>query len=39
MSARVQNHITGRLSLRPPPAESISKLATSVIHLFKCHEG
>ena len=26
MSARVQNHITGRLSLRPPQAESLEKL-------------
>ncbi|MDP1559392.1 MAG: DEAD/DEAH box helicase family protein [Nitrosomonas sp.] len=26
MNARVQNHITGRLSLRPPQAESLSKL-------------
>ncbi|CAM5316106.1 DEAD/DEAH box helicase [Thauera mechernichensis] len=26
MSARVQNHITGRLSLRPPQAESLAKL-------------
>ena len=26
MSARVQNHITGRLSLRPPQAESLTRL-------------
>lgn len=26
MSARVQNHITGRLSLRPPQAESLARL-------------
>lgn len=26
MNTRVQNHITGRLSLRPPQAESLSKL-------------
>lgn len=26
MSARIQNHITGRLSLRPPQAESLAKL-------------
>ena len=26
MSARVQNHVAGRLSLRPPQAESLAKL-------------
>lgn len=26
MSARIQNHITGRLSLRPPQAESLTRL-------------
>lgn len=26
MNARVQNHVTGRLSLRPPQAESLTKL-------------
>ena len=26
MSARVQNHVTGRLSLRPPQAESLARL-------------
>lgn len=26
MSARIQNHISGRLSLRPPQAESLAKL-------------
>lgn len=26
MSARVQNHVTGRLSLRPPQAESLTRL-------------
>jgi type III restriction enzyme len=30
MSARVQNHITGRLSLRPPQAESLAKLAQAL---------
>ena len=30
MSARVQNHITGRLSLRPPQAESLSRLARAL---------
>jgi len=27
MSARVQNHISARLSLRPPQAESLARLA------------
>jgi type III restriction enzyme len=26
MNARVLNHVTGRLSLRPPQAESLTKL-------------
>jgi type III restriction enzyme len=26
LNARVQNHVTGRLSLRPPQAESLTKL-------------
>ncbi len=30
MNARVQNHITGRLSLRPPQAESLAKLKQSL---------
>lgn len=30
MNARVQNHITGRLSLRPPQAESLSKLVHTI---------
>lgn len=30
MSTRVQNHITGRLSLRPPQAESLAKLARAL---------
>ena len=30
MSARVQNHITGRLSLRPAQAESLSKLVRAL---------
>ena len=30
MSARVQNHITGRLSLRPPQAESLARLARAL---------
>lgn len=30
MSARVQNHITGRLSLRPPQAESLARLARAI---------
>ena len=30
MNARVQNHITGRLSLRPPPAESLARLAGAI---------
>ncbi|HQN47115.1 MAG TPA: DEAD/DEAH box helicase family protein, partial [Rugosibacter sp.] len=30
MNARVQNHITGRLSLRPPQAESLSKLVRAL---------
>ncbi len=30
MNARVQNHITGRLSLRPPQAESLSMLARAI---------
>ncbi len=30
MSARVQNHVTGRLSLRPPQAESLTKLARAL---------
>ena len=30
MSARVQNHITGRLSLRPPQAESLAKLVRAI---------
>jgi type III restriction enzyme len=30
MSARVQNHIAGRLSLRPPQAESLARLAHAI---------
>ena len=30
MNARVQNHITGRLSLRPPQAESLARLKQSL---------
>ncbi|MBU2732922.1 DEAD/DEAH box helicase [Acidithiobacillus ferridurans] len=30
MSARVQNHIAGRLSLRPPQAESLSRLVRAI---------
>ncbi|MCL2658181.1 MAG: DEAD/DEAH box helicase family protein [Betaproteobacteria bacterium] len=30
MSSRVQNHIIGRLSLRPPQAESLQKLAQAI---------
>jgi type III restriction enzyme len=30
MSARVQNHINGRLSLRPPQAESLTKLVRAL---------
>lgn len=30
MSARIQNHITGRLSLRPPQAESLARLARAI---------
>jgi len=30
MSARVQNHITGRLSLRPPQAESLARLVRAI---------
>jgi len=30
MSARVQNHITGRLSLRPPQAESLARLGRAL---------
>jgi type III restriction enzyme len=30
MSARVMNHITGRLSLRPPQAESLSRLVRAL---------
>jgi type III restriction enzyme len=30
MNARAQNHITGRLSLRPPQAESLSRLARAL---------
>lgn len=30
MNARVFNHIVGRLSLRPPQAESLSRLARSL---------
>lgn len=30
MSSRVQNHITGRLSLRPPQAESLTRLKTAL---------
>ncbi|MCL2591629.1 MAG: DEAD/DEAH box helicase family protein [Betaproteobacteria bacterium] len=30
MNARVQNHIIGRLSLRPPQAESLQKLAQAI---------
>ncbi|MCP5425337.1 MAG: DEAD/DEAH box helicase family protein [Gammaproteobacteria bacterium] len=30
MNARVQNHVTGRLSLRPPQAESLARLARSL---------
>lgn len=31
MSDRVQNHVTGRLSLRPPQAESLAKLARTLV--------
>ncbi|BAO81030.1 hypothetical protein SRAA_1176 [Serpentinimonas raichei] len=30
MNARVQNHVTGRLSLRPPQAESLAKLVRAI---------
>jgi type III restriction enzyme len=30
MNARVQNHVTGRLSLRPPQAQSLSKLVRAL---------
>ncbi|MEY4591139.1 MAG: hypothetical protein RIR18_34 [Pseudomonadota bacterium] len=30
MSTRVQNHVTGRLSLRPPQAESLAKLVCAL---------
>lgn len=30
MNTRVQHHVTGRLSLRPPQAESLAKLITAV---------
>jgi len=30
MSARVLHHVTGRLSLRPPQAESLHKLAQAI---------
>jgi type III restriction enzyme len=30
MSNRVQNHVSGRLSLRPPQAESLFRLACSL---------
>ncbi|MCW5235474.1 DEAD/DEAH box helicase [Verminephrobacter eiseniae] len=30
MNSRVQNHVTGRLSLRPPQAESLAKLARAL---------
>ena len=30
MSARVQNHITGRLSLRPPQEKSLRRLARAL---------
>lgn len=30
MSSRVQNHVTGRLSLRPPQAESLAKLGQAL---------
>ncbi len=30
MNARVQNHIAGRLSLRPPQAESLARLARAI---------
>lgn len=30
MSARVQNHITGRLSLQPPQAETLAKLVLAL---------
>ena len=30
MNARLQNHITGRLSLRPPQAESLARLKKSL---------
>jgi type III restriction enzyme len=30
MSARILNHITGRLSLRPPQAESLARLARAI---------
>ncbi len=30
MNARVQNHITGRLSLRPPQAESLARLVRAI---------
>ncbi len=31
MSTRVQNHVTGRLSLRPPQAQSLSKLVQALV--------
>jgi type III restriction enzyme len=31
MSARIQNHITGRLSLRPPQAESLARLGRALV--------
>ncbi|PKO79465.1 MAG: hypothetical protein CVU19_17755, partial [Betaproteobacteria bacterium HGW-Betaproteobacteria-13] len=30
MNVRVQNHIAGRLSLRPPQAESLSRLVRAI---------
>lgn len=30
MSVRIQNHVTGRLSLRPPQAESLSRLVCAI---------
>jgi len=30
MNARVQHHVAGRLSLRPPQAESLAKLIAAV---------
>lgn len=30
MNMRVQNHVTGRLSLRPPQAESLAKLVRAL---------